>query len=214
MHPWHPLGSANAVNQCKAKDGKINLKEHNLDQTDRSNNHASILTNPDPSKYVLTKWGDVCVLGKRKILSKESINDDPRVRPFDGIEVVVEAKDTDDTDSDGNQTMEAGVIMTDLINSSSDDEAQLGETAADTQTPVKRRKKENSKQVKSKNVVEALPGTRSMTEDEKKLLLDNPHVHSLVNKLLDEQLKHILPEGKSNHHVKNDKVTTLNGNDK
>ena len=35
-----------------------------------------------------------------------------------------------------------------------------------------------------------------MTVEEQRILKENSHVHSLVNKLLDERLKHLMPEGK------------------
>ena len=115
----------------KSKKTKVTVSENERSegrssegskQSDKSNNNAvvsdQLVVNPDPTRYVLTKWGDVHVLGKRKIVKHGEAEHENSLLE-DGIEVMV------DTDEFGDE---------DLLqaNSSSDDEVvQLGGTAED-----------------------------------------------------------------------------------
>ena len=59
------------------------------------------MLNPDPEKFILTKWGDVTVLGKRKQISQEIIDEaNKEIFPVgDGIQVTVnEEEDLDFVD--------------------------------------------------------------------------------------------------------------------
>ena len=55
----------------------------------------------------------------------------------------------------------------------------------------------NSSSSKKSRGKQPQPGTSAMTEEELKLLQDNPHMQSIMNKLLDQRLKDLLPAGKS-----------------
>ena len=167
-------GKSNMKTELRNQVG-IKVKQNVVE--DKLNNNASIagnasdLTNPDPSKYVLTNWGNVSVLGKRKIVQETEV--DPEDDVFnnsaldDGIDVIV------DTDEFAKEE-----TVKNLSSSDEETAVQLGGTAED----------------------EVVPGTSKdlgLDKSEEKLLKDHPYVHNIVNKLLDARLKHLLPGDKS-----------------
>ena len=81
------------INNSKKGSGKaISQKNATSDATDKSNNNAlgvfegKEIENPDPSKFVLTKWGDLTFLGRRKVPDEEMASP-----LFDGVTVNVES---------------------------------------------------------------------------------------------------------------------------
>ena len=146
----------------------VRVVEFKQREGDVSNNNASSVVLPDPEKLVLTKWGDVTIVGKKKpVMQEDGLIDD-------GIQVMVE----DETDElDYIDDVDQGKDQ----NLSSDDDVQLGGTAADTSIN------------KSHESVNHTGG--AMTDEEIKILEDNPKVHSIINKLLDERLQKIMPKG-------------------
>ena len=140
---------------------------------DISNNNASsgecipqlpnnITVNPDPEKFVLTKWGDVTVLGRRKSVADNdaATTDDEDIFPLDdGVLVTVNTDEFDYEDD------------------SQEDTAQQPKQA---DPAVVNQQQE--------------PGCSSaLSAAEAKLLEENPHFQSIVDKLLDRRLKQ-LPE--------------------
>ena len=159
-----------------------------------------IVANPDPSKYVLSNWGDISILGKRKTGPKGVSDEVDDVYPLDnGIQVTVDTAEFDyDEEALDDENNDDPVVVQN--NTSSDEELLLGEMAASaTRTASKYGgliKKKPSKPVTVDKSVK--PGCSSdMTEEEKKLLQENPHMQSIVNKLLDQRLKNIMPQSGS-----------------
>ena len=123
------------------------------------------LGNPDPSKYVLTKWGNLTVLGKRKHVSvQEEEGQD------DGITLDVEMDDfAEEKMQQGNQT----------INTSSDEEGvQLGDSASE---------ENNSRRTTGKNK------DKSAKDMEAQMMDNLLQFQTVMSKLLEQQLKQLLP---------------------
>ena len=89
----------NSNRMNKGVDSRIVKLTDDSEQSDKSNNNATaIMMNPDPSKYVLTKWGDVSTLGKRKMTAGQELSNEEVCRVDDGIQVMV--TDTNELDFD------------------------------------------------------------------------------------------------------------------
>ena len=139
-----------------------------------SNNNAT-LVNPDSSKYVLTTYGDISILGKRKSIQESSTTEDDSMNLGDGIVLDVDTQEfdfEDDLEPEGpiNQNF-----------SSSDEEVQLGKSAEDV-------------------VNVEVPGPSlggNLDEEERQLLKEHPQVENILSHLLDKRLKQILPQTNS-----------------
>ena len=174
------------------KKAKIDSK---LKETGKSfsndNGSNSIAFKPDPSKYVLTCWGDVTVLGKRKLPPGEVDDDQMAVPLDDGIVLSVQTEEEEELDyhDDTNEPETQN-------NSSSDEEAiQLGATATNTIAKVNMiansgRRSTVLKTSKMSKNVEPTPGcSTTMTEAELKLLQDNPHMHLIIEKMVEQRFQ-------------------------
>ena len=186
----------------------------NLHVTDKSNNNAvgiqnssDILVNPNPQKYVLTKWGDLTVAEKRKPVEPEPVEEDSDelIYEGDGISVLI---DTDEFEDE--EEIPQGNTRARDQNISSDDDSNtvnLGDSVEPTQhTDVR----------ESHNI-------QGLNKEEEKLLSDNPHFHSIMSKMLDARLKTLLPNkeqpvsnpgkgknGKVNHENTENSVLNVN----
>ena len=202
----------------RIKAGNIGRNAHAMGQfgldggsnsLSKSNNNATTLVNPDPSKYVLTNWGDASILGKRKVINTND-DVDEEMPLDDGIQVMV---DTDVDDLDYEDDIE---MIAHNVNSSSDDDVVLGDTAATTSAKHDSKQSEvgKDKSKKSKDdTTQPKAGTSSeMTAEELKLLQENPRVHSILNKLLDHRLKDILPQTSGNAGKVSKKVVSIPNN--
>ena len=84
----------NTAQQDRSRSKTSNVEE---EESDKSNNNASVprgevLVNPDPSKYVLTKWCGMTFLGKRKQVP--SVDEQELASPFfDGVTVNIDDND-------------------------------------------------------------------------------------------------------------------------
>ena len=155
-----------------ASNNNVSIEEnrHVIEKNFRGNEkETELVVNPDTSKFVLTKWGDVSILGKRKLLNadKDDIEEETQ---GDGIMLEVEM---DEFAEEPDQ----------LVNTSSDEEpVQLGGSASSAnrvKEAVARRPDSDSE----KTIAE---GNKWMNE--------LPQFQSMMSQLLDEKLKQLLPQ--------------------
>ena len=142
--------------------------------SDKSNNNVGvgndmITVNPDPSKYVLTKWGDVTVLGRRKLPAEVPPDTD---FDFDGITVNIDHDDfEEEVEQDGPSTS-SGIRHLSRKQPSDRSHAEapisLGETSC------------RGNNNRSREVVEGDSGLDNLSEEEQKLLQENPHFQTYV----------------------------------
>ena len=183
------------------------------DGSDKSNNNASgpLLTNPDPDKFVLTRWGDVQILGKRKIVTDEQIDaaqaEADALLLDDGIQVTVNDHDEFDLDFEDNLTNPENEAET-------SGEVQVDSDGAEISNKKQRAKSRTKFHSENDTVVhdDAQPGTSQMTAEDLKLLEENPRVHSIINKMLDRRFKQVMTEQNITPKKKGNNVVQRNKN--
>ena len=144
---------------------------------DKSNNNATVTVNSDPSKFVLTKWEDVTVLGERKLVETEKVDDNDREETGlydDGITVTV---DTDEFDFEEDDQDLVIMGSQNEINNSSDEEVKLGESAVD-----------------NRGIASTSTGGATAQGSGNLQQIQNIDFEAIMSRLLDQKLQKILPQ--------------------
>ena len=210
--------SKQSSNLNKKLDDPVKPKSVACNSKNDNSSNASALINPDPSKYVLTTWGDTSFLGKRKALPK-AIQEEADIYDLDdGIQVTINEDNEElDFDEEGLELLENSDPSQNESRMNSEEEVELGGSAKSVTKKMNSTGQKQTQQKQDKTnhtTVEPLPGTSSMTDEERQLLNDNPRVHSILNKLLDHRLKNFVPQvnGSANGSVTTGKGSQVKTN--
>ena len=156
---------------------------------------------------MLTKWGDITILGKRKPVP-EPVEEDPEELIYEGdrISVLIDTDEFEDEEEEIQETARARVQTENLSSGEDSNSVNLGESAESTKNA-------------DSTIVHNIQG---LSKEKQKLLNENPHFHSIMSKMLDARLKTLLPndemvpnpekgkKGKSNHVNHDNLVRNVN----